>query len=316
LLLSYGLPYISPKTVPVFAVLSLAVPFLILANVAFIIYWLIRFKKHFILSTVVLAIGLLVSSPFFKFSEKKNYLNDDLTVMSYNVRMFNQYNSIKDHTISEKLEKLIAKKNPDVLAIQEYYTPTGITLDYKYQYFVPKTKHFGIAILSKYPIINKGSLDFEKTANNGMFIDILRGKDTIRIYNLHLQSLKLNPSKDNFGEESSEKLLARLENGFTKQANQAEKFLAHEKEWTGKKIVCGDFNNTAYSWVYRQIANNKKDAFIEAGTNTGRTFNYIFPLRIDFIFTDTSAEVNRCDVLYKKYSDHFPILARVNWNNN
>ncbi len=227
--------------------------------------------------------------------------------------MFNKYNSIKDKTIAEKLEKLIADKAPDILAIQEYFNPPGITLNYEYSYFVPKTNHFGIAILSKYPIVNKGTLNFEKTANNGIFIDVLKDKDTIRVYNLHLQSLRLNPSKENFGEENSEKLIARLKNGFLKQASQTEAFLAHEKQWKGKKIVCGDFNNTAYSWVYRQIGANKKDAFLEAGTHTGKTFNYIFPMRIDFIFTDLTAEVNRFDVIYKKYSDHFPIQARVNW---
>ena len=38
--------------------------------------------------------------------------------------------------------------------------------------------------------------------------------------------------------------------------------LAHEQSWNGKKIVCGDFNNTAYSWVYNQISKNKKDALV------------------------------------------------------
>ena len=310
--MSYGLPYISPKTLPVLAVLSLAVPFLIIANVIFLVYWLIRLKKYLILSAVVLGIGLLVSSPFYKLTEKKNYLNNDLSVMSYNVKMFNAYNFSKDKTISEKIENLISDKDPDVLAIQEYFDAT-IKLDFKHSYFVPRGKRYGLSIFSKYPIINKGSLDFKKTGNNGMFVDIAKDKDTVRVYNLHLQSLRLKPTKENFGEENPEKLLEKLELGFTKQADQAELFLEHEKQWKGKKVVCGDFNNNAYSWVYKQIAENKKDAFIEAGSGTGKTFDYLFPLRIDFIFTDTSAEVNRFDVFNKKYSDHFPILARVNW---
>ena len=59
LLLSYLLPYISPKSLPTLAVLSLFVPFLILINIAFFIYWLIKLKKHFILSGLILAIGWL-----------------------------------------------------------------------------------------------------------------------------------------------------------------------------------------------------------------------------------------------------------------
>ncbi|TYP98276.1 endonuclease/exonuclease/phosphatase family metal-dependent hydrolase [Tenacibaculum adriaticum] len=242
-------------------------------------------------------------------------LNDDIKVMSYNVRMFNFYKWIKDDAIDQKIVSFINEKSPDILAIQEYHHSDKRKLDFRYSYFVPKSKHknFGLAIFSKFPIINKGSLNFKESANNAIFIDILRGKDTIRVYNLHLQSLKINPAKENFGEENSEKLIKRLENGFQKQATQTEQFLAHEKQWKGKEVVCGDFNNTAYSWVYKKISTHKKDAFSEAGSGLGKSFNYFFPMRIDFILTDTSTEINRFQTFNKKYSDHYPIMTRINW---
>lgn len=314
LLLSYLLSYISPKTIPLSAVLSLAVPFLILINLSFLIYWILKLKKYFILSAVVLGVGFVISSPIYKITGKKNYLNDDIKVMSYNVRMFNVYKWIKDETTTGKLEAFIKEKEPDVLAIQEYYHSSKRNLNYKYSYYQLKSKNFGLAIFSKFPIINKGSLDFKETSNNAIFVDVLKNKDTIRIYNIHLQSLKINPAKENFGEENSGKLVKRLKDGFLKQASQTEQFILHEKQWTGKKIICGDFNNTAYSWVYKQIAQNKKDAFIEAGFGTGRSFNYLFPMRIDFILTDATTEINNFKTYTKKYSDHFPIMARVNWN--
>ncbi len=40
LLLSYLLPYISPEKVPIFTIISLAVPVLLALNIFFIIYWL------------------------------------------------------------------------------------------------------------------------------------------------------------------------------------------------------------------------------------------------------------------------------------
>ena len=113
--------------------------------------------------------------------------------------------------------------------------------------------------------------------------------------------------------ENSEKLLSKLEKNFLKQAKQTELFLVHEKKWKGKKIICGDFNNTAYSWVYTQISNNKKDGFIEAGNGFGKTYNYWFPMRIDFILTDNAATVNQFTSFSIEFSDHYPILARVNW---
>ena len=68
--------------------------------------------------------------------------------------------------------------------------------------------------------------------------------------------------------------IKKLEKNFLKQAKQTELFLVHEKKWKGKKIICGDFNNTAYSWVYTQISNNKKDGFIEAGSGGGIAIGY------------------------------------------
>ena len=188
---------------------------------------------------------------------------------------------------------------------------------FSYPYKFIKTKNdkanVGLAIYSKFPIVNQGSLELKNTTNNIIFVDILREKDTIRIYNLHLQSLELNTDKENFGQENSEKLIGRLKDGFKKQADQAATFLAHEKTWKGKKIVAGDFNNTSYSWVYNQISKDKKDAFIEAGKGFGKTFNYWFPMRIDFILTDENAIVNNFKAFPEKNSDHFPILAKINW---
>ena len=89
--------------------------------------------------------------------------------------------------------------------------------------------------------------------------------------------------------------------------------MKHEKQWLGKKIICGDFNNTTFSWVYRNIGKNKKDAFIEAGKGFGKTFDFWFPLRIDFILTDNTIEINHFKTFDVAYSDHFPILARINW---
>ncbi|MEO9569965.1 MAG: endonuclease/exonuclease/phosphatase family protein [Polaribacter sp.] len=315
LLLSYLLPYVSPNTIPVFAILSLFVPIILLINIAFVAYWLIKLKKQVLLSGIVLLIGWGLITPFYKLYKKNTALNSDLKVISYNVRMFNHWNWIEEDNIEKKISSFVKDHDPDVLTIQENMSLNKYVLDFPYKFIEKKYAkgRFGMAIYSKFPIINEGSLKLKNTFNNIIFADIVKGKDTIRVYNLHLQSLNISPDKENFGQENSEKLIKILKDRFKQQAVQTELFLAHEQQWKGKKIVCGDFNNTAYSWVYNQISKNKKDAFIEAGKGFGKTFKYPFPMRIDFILTDDKAHVNQFNSYSVKYSDHFPILARINW---
>ena len=315
LLLSYLLPYISPKNIPIFAILSLFVPVLLIINIAFFLYWLTKLKKQLLLSGLILLIGWFVLTPFYKLSKKNTSLNSDLKVMSYNVRMFNHFEWLKEKDIKKNIFSLIKENDPDILTIQENISLKEYDIDFPYKYIEDKKvkNKFGMAIYSKFPIINKGYLKLENTVNNIIFSDIIRKKDTIRIYNFHLQSLNISPEKENLGEKDSGKLIQKVEKNFIKQVAQTELFLAHEQKWKGKKIICGDFNNTAYSWVYNQISKDKKDAFIEAGINFGKTYNFWFPFRIDFIIADNSAKINQYTTLSEEYSDHYPILARINW---
>ena len=155
LLLSYLLPYISPEKVPIFTIISLAVPVLLALNIFFIIYWIIKLKKYFTISLISIILGIGYISNIYKFSEKKIFLNDDLKVMSYNVRLFNHYNWSTDSTIVKKISSFIAEKEPDVLSIQEYYDAENLQLKYPYQFIKTKSNFnkFGLAIFSKFKII-------------------------------------------------------------------------------------------------------------------------------------------------------------------
>lgn len=316
LLVSYLLPYISPEKFPFLAILSLFVPALIIINSLFVLYWLIKLKKQLLLSTLILAVGWSFNSSLIQFTGKELSNEKGLSIMSYNVRMFNRWKWINNDSIGKNIIDFVKSKNADVVLFQEYYILEKEKLDYEYKYIETQKKDnkTGLAIYSKYPIINKGSLNLENTSNNIIFIDIIKEKDTVRIYNFHLQSLQLNTNEENFGQENSEKLIARLKESFKIQAEQTNVFLEHEKAWKGKKIVAGDFNNTSYSWVYNQIVNDKTDAFLEAGEGFGKTFNYWFPLRIDFILTDRNTSVNSYQSFQKqKNSDHFPILTNISF---
>ena len=121
LLLSFGLSYVPPKSFALLSTLSLTVPFLIVLNILFVIYWLIKLKKQVMLSLLVLIVGYNQVISFYKFpSESVSKSKDTFSVMSYNVRLFNLYNWIDDKTITIKIQEFITKESPNILCFQEY----------------------------------------------------------------------------------------------------------------------------------------------------------------------------------------------------
>lgn len=315
LLLSYILPLAPPKTFALLSVLSLGVPFLIVVNVLFLMYWLIKLKKQLLISLVVLVVGYLGFGSLYKFSSSNNDTFDNqLDVMNFNVRLFNLYEWIPEKEVETEIVQFLQEKAPDVLSIQEYHPHENIDLSFfkfKYEKLSGNKTKYGQAIFSQYPIVNSGSIEFPKTSNNAIFVDIVKGEDTLRIYNIHLQSLKIDAKVDKLKQEDSERLLKRVEQTFKMQQFQTELFLLHKRQCPYKMIICGDFNNTAFSYVYKEIKGDLEDAFKEAGNGFGRTYEFkFFPVRIDYIFYDSQLELTSFKTFDKKLSDHYPIRAR------
>ena len=316
LLLSYLLPYVAPKNFAFLSVLSLAVPLLIILNALFMLYWLLKAKKQLLLSGLVLLLGYSYVGSLYKFSSSKNVENNnDISIMNYNVRLFNLYNWIDGDSVEQDIVSLIKNENPDIISFQEYHPHERVDLSsykYKYEKLSGNRVKYGQAIFSKFPIANSGSVEFPNTANNTIYADIVKDSDTIRVYNVHLQSLHIDANVDNLKKEDSEKLIKKASETFKMQQEQAELFVKHKQQSPYKIIICGDFNNTAYSYVYKEIKGDLKDGFQEAGNGFGRTFDFrYFPVRIDFILVDDTFEVDSFKVYEEKLSDHYPIRAKI-----
>ena len=316
LLLSFILPFLPPKTFSLLAVVNLSVSFLIIVNVFFFLYWVFQLKRQFMLSFVILLIGYFSFGSLYKFSASKKIKNPlNIRVMNYNVRLFNLYDWIPEKNIETKIIDFIKKESPDLLSVQEYHPHKNIDLSffkYKFEKLSGKKAKYGQAIFSKFPIINSGSIEFPYTANNAIFADVVNGKDTIRIYNIHLESMRIDTKVENLKNEDSERLFKRIGTTFKMQQFQTDLFLKHKQECKYKMVICGDFNNTAFSYVYRQIKGDLVDAFKEAGNGFGRTYDFkFFPVRIDFIFADQAFLVNGFKTFDKKYSDHYPIMSTL-----
>ncbi|WP_459212429.1 endonuclease/exonuclease/phosphatase family protein [Aquimarina rhabdastrellae] len=320
LLFSYILPYISPDTFPVLSVFSLTVPLLIIVNVLFLAYWIIKLKKQFLLSLLVLLIGTSHITSLYNLGSntRKNHSERDISVLNYNVRMFNHYKWIASESVGEEIMTFVNKEDPAIFCVQEYYDNKQLNFtNFKYKYVKLKKgkSKSGQAIFSQYPIINKGSLDFENTGNNIIYIDIVVDRDTIRVYNVHLESLKISPQVEKLKEEDSEKLLGRIGSTFKMQQHQTERFIEHLNTSPYKVIISGDFNNTAYSYIYNKIVQeNVVDTFKDIGKGFGQTFDFnFFPIRIDFILVSKEFDIVDFENYDVKLSDHYPIMTRVRY---
>ena len=316
LLLSFTLPFLPPKTFPFLSVINLGVSFLILINGLFFIYWLVKLKRQLTLSLIVLVIGYFSFGSLYKFSSsKKIETPENLKVVNYNVRLFNLYEWIPEKGIETKIIDFIKTEAPEVLSVQEYHPHKNIDLSffkYKYEHLSGKKTKYGQAIFSQFPIVNSGSIEFPDTANNAIFADVVKGKDTIRVYNIHLESMRIDTKVQNLKKEDSERLFKRIGTTFKMQEFQTELFLTHKKQCKYKMVICGDFNNTAFSYVYRKIKGDLNDTFKEAGNGFGRTYDFkFFPVRIDFIFADEAFYVNGFKAYNEHYSDHYPIMATL-----
>lgn len=319
LLFSYLLPYIPPGTFALLSVFSLGVPFLILVNLTFFLYWLFRLKKHLLLSLIVLLIGFNHLTSIYEVSSSGVITEgkDPFKVMSYNVRQFNQYGWTGELEIPEKISRFVEEQKPDVIGMQEYYKgELSIANSFPHRYIKLKEDNaeFGLSIFSRYPIINSGSLDFPTPSNNNaIFADIVKGKDTLRVINVHLQSFSVKPNIEKLEQAHSKKVFLGMGQTFVRQQQQMEIVLDLMKKSPYRVLLLGDFNNTAYSYVYREFkSEGLYDTFKEAGNGFGRTFDFkFFPLRIDFILADEKLKVLSFTTHEVPYSDHFPISTVI-----
>ncbi len=314
LLLGYALPYVPPSYFPRLSVLSLLLPVLIVINGVFFLYWLLRLKRKMFLSAVVLLIGFTHLTALLPFGGSSLPHTEGFRIMSYNVHSFTQDGSIPRSETGPAMSSFIAKAAPDILSLQEYHPSVSMAASYPYAYAkMTNTKqNFGQIIYSKYPIVDKGSIDFPNSGNNIIYADIAIKTDTIRVYNIHFQSFKMSPKFSNLQQEDSKRLLGRMGDAFKKQEAQLKLFLAHEQQSAHPVVIAGDFNNSAFSYIYRKAKGDKLDAFAKAGSGTGRTFVFDFlPLRIDFILSDPIFKVLGFENYDIALSDHYPIMAEL-----
>lgn len=334
LVLAYLSIYINPATVAFPALFGLAYPYIAAANLAMVIVWILFRKWYALLSALALAAGFGYIHNFIRFTNQGREEHHDLKLMSYNIRLFNFYESGETNTHGKMLQ-LLRKEDPGILCIQEYFVKGDPAVGERklkeglggkrYTHFKlirsGAASHYGIATVSRYPIIYRGDVVHPGSSSLTIYSDIVVDADTFRVYNNHLQSFRLRRVEGNLlsdiaGEQKGSSMdnisgiYQSLMQGFASRALQVDRVRRHMESSPYPVIVAGDFNDTPVSYTYRVMRRGLQDAFVEAGYGAGFTYRGKYPPnRIDYVLYSEGIECTDFDIVKVKYSDHYPVIA-------
>jgi|694.fasta_scaffold100415_2 endonuclease/exonuclease/phosphatase family metal-dependent hydrolase len=349
-------PYLDPVKWWFTGFVSLLFPYFAAAVLAFMILWLFIRPRWSLFSLVAILPALWnfrlllpLNLPAEFNLEKKD--TRDLRIMSWNIRYFTPFNNMYLEAGQKKQHNAILdeikKYRPDIICFQEFSSsvnPNGphpilaLSKDQGYPYFYFSGDDFtwttvtsGIAVFSKYPIVHAQLINYPEELNHDVeqtvMADIAVGKDTIRVYSMHLQSFGFLPrdystfrkikNQDDAAIAASKSLLMRMRRTFLIHGLQADFMVSEFRKSPYPEIICTDLNDVPNSYAYKTIRGDRSDAFLEKGFGFGKT--YITPrsrvmarmptLRIDYIFTNPVFETSQVTLGISRLSDHRPVVA-------
>lgn len=318
-LCSYISVIISPSIFWPAGLVSHLIPVFLVINIAILLV-LAVFKRK---TSMVPLLLLLIGWPFISRTISLSFDNNepkDLTILSYNVKLFRKPGAYDK--FSTDLIKWVANDTAQIKCLQEYSSNSNWEVldassqikSREYYSFIFKADVIdnehnpGLAIFSKYKIINSGVVFQEKhTVNAAIFADIEINKRVVRIYNVHLASMNLE-LENSIENKRLFRTIRRLKSGTIKRIEQVEILINHLKKSPYPVIINGDFNETPYSYVYNRLSDSLQNSFEEAGNGFGFTFNDIpYLLRIDHQFHSEGIKAVKYKVSREmRISDHLP----------
>lgn len=360
LLFAFLSQYISPTTSMTITYCGLFFPYIALANFAFVILWIFIRARYLLMSLICLLINVNNIDRYYQLRgvDKPQTCNNCLKVMSYNSKLFGLYNSSNPNKqLKERntILSFLSKESPDIVCFQEYFYTKNKKLNFSttdsiisilnlsksttreshnfysthFPVVLENSNQYGLAIFSKYRIVNKGFVDLRDslTSNGAMFADIKYRNDTIRVYCLHLESFHMDKLDHETGRmiaskdlnnpdfnKKAKKLSGKLSVAYKRRTHQADIVRAHIDSCHYPIIICGDFNDTPVSYITHTIGKGFRDTFRTGGNGQGKTYiGDAFPsYRIDYIFHDkkfNSYGHTVCEEL--TVSDHYPIYSYI-----
>ncbi len=340
LLITQLSPLLAPDIFWPLTILAFAFPALLIINIVFVLFWLMFLKRYFLYSllALILSYSLILDHFQYQNSEPIEETENTISLFSFNARNLSNNNAYRgDKMIRNQIVEFVADQSAEIICFQEFQTyPTkGVRaeLDYKNRlalanmhitpYLKENTHEFLdlIVLYTKYPILNSYDFYLDGKAY-GFYVDLKIEKDTIRLFNLHLESNHFNRSDYHIFTKNETKIDTEKRNRIVRLIQKLKKYSIKRsfQARTIKKeidnspypvVVVGDFNDTPASFAFQHISNKMRDAFREKGNGYSNTFNGdLPPMRIDYVLFAENFKVVDYQVLKPDLSDHYPILVK------
>lgn len=344
LILGYLSPFIHPETIGFIPLFGLAFPVIFICNFILMIFAFFRKSRWKYVFIVAFLLGFKLQFRTFVWgSNDQTKDQTTISLLSYNVHLLGFYNNSREEALDTRNQifEYLKSSNADIYCFQEFFhqdKPTKFsTKDTLIEILNIKGEHersrhkkrgrqnFGICILSKYPIVEKGDIVFhesDSTNNMCIYADIVTPIDTIRVYNVHLQSLRFQQNEyaifddqQLIHETTSQnvfRILKKLYQAYPIRAEQANKVTDHMRNSPHPVVVCGDFNDTPMSYTYNQFSAQLTDAFRNCGFGIGKTYAGKVPAgRIDYIFHSPLLNSRNFKIQAECLSDHYAINCEL-----
>ena len=219
LLMSYLANYVSPSLSLPIALSGMAYSyFIVLFSILTLVLLGLKKLKYLLFNIIIILLGWSNLTAWVQIGINTKQ-ESEFRVMSYNVKLFDLYNWKHNQESKKSILNYISQQKPDIISFQEFYydnrtfliDSVSKALNMPYYYvtdsrFLNGFEHFGQAIFSKYPIVEKKLIHFPNSTNMSMYCDIEVSKDkVIRVFSNHLESYRFSASDYELMQEIKDK---------------------------------------------------------------------------------------------------------------
>ncbi len=344
--LSYLSVHISPERNWLLPFFGLIFPYLLIVNILFAAFWAIRMKWYFLLSLIAILAGWNHTARIYRFGGRQLAANREQAVklVSYNVKNLSNNNvNLLDTSVRKRILNYLDHAAPDILCLQEFTVihpdpdtfidslsaEFGLPFHGYTKYSEKKHRYLdALFVFSRFPVIRTEKLVRDEEHNFGLICDIDWHGDTVRIFNIHLESVRFRHEDYNFIsgldlqftedeniKENSLRIFRKLKLAYSRRAGQVDLTAGLIAQSPYPVILCGDFNDTPNSYTYQELTSNLTDSFVESGRGFGNTYAGKLPsLRIDYILHDPSIMSWEFSREVIELSDHYPVSCLLTKN--